>query len=101
MDITMFTEDALIEQPAIRLLKGVLGWQTVNAYEETFGAAGTLGRENRGEYLHAHIRDLFDVHQLADRKDRRYLSIFQVSFLLTERRPVNIASICVLLYHYF
>lgn len=46
-----FTEDTLIEQPAIRLFKDVLEWQTVNCYDETFGANGTLGREHRGEVV--------------------------------------------------
>ncbi len=46
-----FTEDALIEQPAIRLFKDVLEWQTVNCYKETFGENGTLGRENQGEVV--------------------------------------------------
>ncbi|MCX6064946.1 MAG: type I restriction endonuclease subunit R [Chloroflexi bacterium] len=46
-----YSEDALIEQPAIRLFKEGLNWQTVNAYEETFGPGGTLGRENRGEVV--------------------------------------------------
>jgi type I restriction enzyme R subunit len=46
-----FTEDALIEQPAIRLFKDVLEWQTVNCYDEAFGANGTLGREHRGEVV--------------------------------------------------
>jgi type I restriction enzyme R subunit len=26
-----------------------LGWRTVSALEETFGAGGTLGRETKGE----------------------------------------------------
>jgi type I restriction enzyme, R subunit len=47
----IFSEDFLIEQPAIRLFKDVLGWQTVNCYDETFGANGTLGREHRGEVV--------------------------------------------------
>lgn len=46
-----FTEDALIEQPAIRLFKDVLGWGTVNAYDETYGEHGSLGREHRGEVV--------------------------------------------------
>lgn len=45
-----YTEDALIEQPSIALLSS-LGWQTCNAYHETFGAGGLLGREHRGEAL--------------------------------------------------
>jgi type I restriction enzyme R subunit len=43
-----FTEDQLVEQPAIGLFSS-LGWLTVSAMEETFGAGGTLGRETRGE----------------------------------------------------
>lgn len=40
-----YSEDALVEQPAIALFKE-LGWETVNAYYETFvPAGGTLGRE--------------------------------------------------------
>ena len=45
----LFSEDALIEQPAIRLFKDGLGWQAVNAYDETYGENGSLGREHRGE----------------------------------------------------
>jgi len=43
-----YSEDQLVEQPAIGLF-AVLGWQTVSALEETFGASGTLGRETKGE----------------------------------------------------
>jgi type I restriction enzyme R subunit len=45
-----YSEDQLVEQPAIGLF-GELGWQTVSALEETFGAGGTLGRETRGEVV--------------------------------------------------
>lgn len=48
-----YTEDQLVEQPAIGLF-GALGWQTVSAMEETFGAGGgpaSLGRETRGEVV--------------------------------------------------
>lgn len=49
-----YTEDQLVEQPAIGLF-GVLGWQTESALEETFGSVGntasTLGRETRGEVV--------------------------------------------------
>jgi type I restriction enzyme R subunit len=45
-----YTEDQLVEQPAIGLFAG-LGWQTVSAMEETFGANGTLGRETKGEVV--------------------------------------------------
>jgi type I restriction enzyme R subunit len=43
-----YTEDQLVEQPAIQLF-AELGWQTVQALEETFGPDGTLGRETPGE----------------------------------------------------
>ena len=45
-----YTEDQLVEQPAIGLFAD-LGWQTVSAMEETLGAAGTLGRETKGEVV--------------------------------------------------
>jgi len=45
-----YTEDQLVEQPAIRLF-AELGWQTVSAMEEKFGPGGTLGRETSGEVV--------------------------------------------------
>ncbi|MBU6186772.1 MAG: type I restriction endonuclease subunit R [Cyanobacteria bacterium REEB444] len=45
-----YTEDQLVEQPAIGLFAS-LGWQTVSALEETFGPGGTLGRETKGEVV--------------------------------------------------
>jgi hypothetical protein len=36
-----WTEDQLVEQPAIGLF-AAFGWQTVSPMEETFGAGGTL-----------------------------------------------------------
>ncbi|MCM8626215.1 type I restriction endonuclease, partial [Accumulibacter sp.] len=45
-----YTEDQLVEQPAIGLF-AALGWQTVSAMEETFGPGGTLGRETKGEVV--------------------------------------------------
>ena len=43
-----YTEDQLVEQPAIGLF-AELGWQTVSALEESFGATGTVLRETKGE----------------------------------------------------
>lgn len=37
-----YTDDQLVEQPAIGLF-AELGWHTVSAIEEVFGATGTLG----------------------------------------------------------
>ena len=49
-----YTEDQLVEQPAIGLFAG-LGWQTLSALEESFGAGGStscnLGRETKGEVV--------------------------------------------------
>jgi type I restriction enzyme R subunit len=45
-----YTEDQLVEQPAIGLF-AKLGWSTVSAMEETFGATGTLLRETKGEVV--------------------------------------------------
>lgn len=45
-----YTEDALIEQPAIALLAD-LGWKTKNCYHESFGPTGTLGRESATEVV--------------------------------------------------
>ena len=45
-----YTEDQLVEQPAIGLF-AELGWQTVVAMEEIFGTGGTLGREASGEVI--------------------------------------------------
>jgi len=43
-----YSEDQLVEQPAIKLFEE-LGWDTINAYHETLGPGGTLGRDNRSE----------------------------------------------------
>ena len=45
-----YTEDQLVEQPAISLFAEV-GWTTVSASEETFGATGTLLRETKSEVV--------------------------------------------------
>jgi type I restriction enzyme R subunit len=43
-----YSEDELVEQPAIALFRE-LGWEHINAYHETHGPNGTLGRDNRSE----------------------------------------------------
>ena len=45
-----YSEDALVEQPAIYLFSD-LGWQTKNCFRETFGTGGTLGRETSSEVV--------------------------------------------------
>ncbi len=52
-----FSEDELVERPAMELL-AELGWQTINAYSETLGPAGTLGRDSQ--------HDAFLTHRLRD-----------------------------------
>jgi type I restriction enzyme R subunit len=55
-----YTEDQLVEQPAIELFHE-LGWETANAYHETLGSAGTLGRDNRSQvFLLRHLRAAID-----------------------------------------
>jgi len=43
-----YSEDQLVEQPAIGLFAS-LGWQTASATEEIFGKNGTPGREAKGD----------------------------------------------------
>ena len=45
-----YTEDALVEQPAIALF-AELGWETANCFYERFGSDGTLGRETPTEVV--------------------------------------------------
>ena len=45
-----FSEDQLVEQPAIQLF-AELGWTTVSVLEEVFGPGGTLGRETKSEVV--------------------------------------------------
>ncbi|MGD9706405.1 MAG: type I restriction endonuclease subunit R [Candidatus Delongbacteria bacterium] len=45
-----YTEDTLVEKPAIALLSA-LGWETVNAYHEFDRGASTLGRETKADVI--------------------------------------------------
>ncbi len=45
-----YTEDALVEQPAIKLY-AELGWETVECWDEPFGPESTFGRNNRGDVV--------------------------------------------------
>ena len=45
-----YTEDSLVEQPAIQLF-AELGWVTLVASDELLGAEGTLGRETKSEVV--------------------------------------------------
>ncbi len=51
-----YTEDQLVEQPAIALFEE-LGWEHINAMQETMGPEGLLGRDNRAEvFLNRRLR---------------------------------------------
>ncbi|MCK9528646.1 MAG: type I restriction endonuclease, partial [Syntrophales bacterium] len=59
MTPTGYSEDSLIEQPAIELLKE-LGWEHINGFHETMGSEGTLGRDNQSEVvLRKHLLPAF------------------------------------------
>ena len=45
-----YSEDELVEQPAIQLFTE-LGWQSMSARDEIFGIEGTLGRETKSEVV--------------------------------------------------
>ena len=47
---TPYSEDQLVEQPAIALLAG-MGWETMDCYNEFDQGSSPLGRENRGEVV--------------------------------------------------
>ena len=47
---SQFSEDALVEQPAIALFAG-LGWETANCFDEKFGENSTYGRETTSEVV--------------------------------------------------
>jgi type I restriction enzyme R subunit len=50
MSLHDYGEDALIEQPAIRLFEE-LGWETANCLDEVTGPGSFLGRETRSEVV--------------------------------------------------
>ena len=52
-----YTEAGLVERPSLELLEQ-LGWARVDAFHETFGPAGTLGRDSQ--------RNVFLTHRLRD-----------------------------------
>jgi type I restriction enzyme R subunit len=55
-----YSEDELVERPAVALFQE-LGWEHINAYHETHGPDGTLGRDNRSEvFLLQRLRAAID-----------------------------------------
>ncbi len=60
--MTEYSEDALIEQPAIELFEK-LGWETANCFYEVCGPNGTLDREllkKAGFFIQETQRSIFD-----------------------------------------
>jgi type I restriction enzyme R subunit len=55
--VERYTEGGLVEQPSLKLLQQ-LGWIVVNGFQETFGPAGTLGRDS--------MHDVVLIHRLRD-----------------------------------
>jgi type I restriction enzyme R subunit len=45
-----YSEDSLVEQPAIGLFRE-LDWETANCFYEKFGEKGTLGRETSSQVV--------------------------------------------------
>ena len=46
-----YTEDNLVEQPAIQLMKHGLGWEVVNCYDEWSGGVSDHGRDGKREVV--------------------------------------------------
>jgi hypothetical protein len=44
-----YTEDHLVEQPAIQLMQGEQGWDIVNRYDEWSGGVSKQGRDGKRE----------------------------------------------------
>ena len=46
-----YSEDHLVEQPAVQLMQHELGWDVVNCYDEWAGGTSNLGREGKREVV--------------------------------------------------
>jgi hypothetical protein len=46
-----YTEDHLVERPAIQLLRDELGWDPVNCFGEWDGGTSSLGRDGKREVV--------------------------------------------------
>jgi hypothetical protein len=44
-----YTEDHLIEQPAVQFIRNELGWEVVNCYDEWGGGVSNQGRDGKRE----------------------------------------------------
>ena len=46
-----YTEDHLVEQPAIQLMRHELGWEVVSCHDEWSGGFSNLGRDGKREVV--------------------------------------------------
>jgi type I restriction enzyme R subunit len=46
-----YTEDHLVEQPAVQLMQHELGWDVVNCYDEWSGGVSNQGRDGKREVV--------------------------------------------------
>ena len=49
--MSTYTEDHLVEQPAIQLMQHELGWDVVNCYDEWSGGVSNQGRDGKREVV--------------------------------------------------
>jgi hypothetical protein len=49
--MSTYTEDHLVEQPAIQLMQHELGWDVVNCYDEWNGGVSNQGRDGKREVV--------------------------------------------------
>src|SRR5262249_35029406 len=84
-----YGENALVEEPAIELLRS-LGWQTANLYHETFGVDSTEGREAEHEViLKRRLRAALEKLNPGLSKDAYDLAIDELTRDRTTQLPVN------------
>ena len=46
-----YTEDHLVEQPAVQFIRNELGWEVVNCYDEWNGGVSNQGRDEKREVV--------------------------------------------------
>ena len=84
-----YTEDALVEKPAIELFKK-LGWKARNCYYETFGPNGSLGRETSSEVvLVQRVRHALEKLNLGLGKEAINLAIEELTRDRSTLSPAN------------
>ena len=49
--MSTYTEDHLVEQPAVQLMQHELGWEVVNCYDEWSGGVSNQGRDGKREVV--------------------------------------------------